>query len=95
MSELPSLASWYKTNKNKGVEIVSVSLDANKDKWKKTIADNGFNWYNVNQFKIYKSPVCKDYKVKKTPTVFILDKSMKIIEKPKDTRKAVNFLKKN
>ena len=94
MSELPSLASWYKTNKNKRVEIVSVSLDANKDKWKKTIADNGFNWYNVNQFKIYKSPVCKDYKVKKTPTVFILDRSMKIIEKPKDTRKAVNFLNK-
>ena len=94
MSELPSLATWYKENKNKGIEIVSVSLDANKDKWKKTIADNGFDWFNVNQFKVYKSPVCKDYKVKKTPTVFILDESMKIIDKPKDTRKAVNFLNK-
>jgi len=92
MQELPALASWYKTNKNKGVEVVAVALDANKEKWKSTINDNGFNWLNVNQFKIYKSPVCKDYKVKKTPTVFILDKSMKIIDKPKDTKKAISFL---
>ena len=92
MQELPALASWYKTNKNKGVEVVAVALDANKEKWKSTINDNGFNWLNVNQFKIYKSPVCKDYKVKKTPTVFILDKSMKIIDKPKDTQKAISFL---
>ena len=94
MSELPALASWYKSNKNKGVEIIAVALDQNKEKWKKTINDNGFNWINLNQFKVYKSPVCKDYKVKKTPSVFILDKSMKIIEKPKDTRKAVNYLNK-
>ena len=94
MSELPALASWYKSNKNKGVEIIAVALDQNKEKWKKTINDNGFNWINLNQFKVYKSPVCKDYKVKKTPSVYILDKSMKIIEKPKDTRKAVNFLNK-
>ena len=94
MSELPSLASWYKNNKNNEVEIVAVALDANKEKWKKTIIDNGFNWFNVNQFKIYKSPVCKDYKVKKTPSVYILDSSMKIINKPKDTRKAMSFLNK-
>jgi len=94
MSELPGLASWYKANKNKGIEIVAVALDANKDKWESTINNNGFNWLNVNQFKIYKSPVCKDYKVKKTPTVFILDKSMKIINKPKDTRQAITFLNK-
>lgn len=94
MSELPSLVSWYKANKNKDVEVVAVALDANKEKWKTTIDNNQFNWINVNQFKIYKSPVCKDYKVKKTPSVFILDRSMKIIDKPKDTRKAISFLNK-
>ena len=73
---------------------MAVALDANKEKWKSTITSNQFNWINVNQFKIYKSPVCKDYKVKKTPSVFILDRSMKIIDKPKDTRKAVSFLNK-
>ena len=92
MTELPSLVSWYNTNKSKGVEVVAVALDSNKDKWSSTINNKGFDWINVNQFKVYKSPVCKDYKVKKTPSVFILDKSMKIVSKPKDTKNAISFL---
>ena len=92
MTELPPFLNWYNSNKDKGVEIIAISLDSSKSKWKQTITDYNFNWLNVCQFLVYKSPVCKDYKVKKTPTIFVLDKSMKIVAKPKDTKGLKEFL---
>jgi len=95
MVELPKFLTWYNANKNKGVEVVAIALDANKSKWTQTINDYNFNWLNVSQFLVYKSPVCKDYKVKKTPTIFVLDNSMKIVSKPKDTEGLKQFLNSN
>ena len=94
MVELPQFLSWYNSNKQRGVEVIAVSLDSNKSKWNQTINDYNFNWLNVSQFLVYKSPVCKDYKVKKTPTIFVLDNSMKIVSKPKDTNALKTFLNK-
>ncbi|MBG39780.1 MAG: hypothetical protein CMP74_00955 [Flavobacteriales bacterium] len=92
MVELPQFLTWYNSNKNKGVEVIAISLDSNKSKWTQTINDYNFSWLNVSQFLVYKSPVCKDYKVKKTPTIFVLDSSMKIVSKPKDTNSLKIFL---
>tara|TARA_B100001250_G_C19750192_1_gene767342 strand:- start:37 stop:1383 length:1347 start_codon:yes stop_codon:yes gene_type:complete len=92
MVELPKFLTWYNSNKNKGVEVIAIALDANKSKWMQTINDYNFNWLNISQFLVYKSPVCKDYKVKKTPTIFVLDNSMKIVAKPKDTNVLKQFL---
>ena len=92
MVELPQFLTWYNANKNKGVEVIAIALDANKNKWMQTINDYNFNWLNISQFLVYKSPVCKDYKVKKTPTIFVLDSSMKIVSKPKDTNGLKKFL---
>ena len=57
MVELPKLVTWYNANKNKGVEIIAIALDANKSKWMQTINDYNFNWLNISQFLVYKSPV--------------------------------------
>lgn len=95
MKELPGFVKVYNQYKPKGFEVVGVALDVNANKWKKTINDNNFNWKNVSQFKNYKSPVCQDYKVNKTPTFFVLDKQMKIVDKPKGTKELTDFLRKN
>ena len=50
---------------------------------------------NVSQFKNFQSPVCKDYKVNKTPAFFILDREMKIVNKPKGKQELMLFLKNN
>ncbi len=71
------------------------ALDVNQTKWKNTIEEKGFNWKNVSQFGNYKSPVCIDYKINKTPSWFILDSSMKIIAKPKGKQEILRFLKNN
>ena len=93
--DLPGFVPVYNEYKSKGLEVIGVALDVNKTKWKNTIEEKGFNWKNVSQFGNYKSPVCIDYKINKTPTWFILDSSMKIIAKPKGKQEILRFLKNN
>jgi peroxiredoxin len=95
MRDLPGFVPVYNEYKSKGLEVIGVALDVNQTKWKNTIEEKGFNWKNVSQFGNYKSPVCIDYKINKTPSWFILDSSMKIIAKPKGKQEILRFLKNN
>jgi len=95
MQELPGFVKVYNQYKPKGFEIIGIALDVSVNKWKTTIQENNFNWINVSQFKNYKSPVCIDYKINKTPSFFVLDRDMKIVDKPKGTKELLEFLRKN
>ena len=95
MRDLPGFVSVYNEYKSKGLEVIAVALDMNEQKWKTEIISNNFNWINVCQFKNYDSPVCKDYKINKTPSYFILNSNMEIVLKPKSKGDIMNFLKAN
>ena len=95
MNELPGFSTWYAQNKNLDFEIIAVSLDSQKSKWESTVNTNNFNWINICEFKVYKSPICLDYKIKKTPTFFVLNKQMEIVAKPKSTHQLRSFLLSN
>ena len=95
MAELPGFAKWYSQNKNNDFEIIAVSLDGGKNSWTKAIDENDFDWINICQFKVYKSPICLDYKIKKTPTMFVLNTKMEIVAKPKSTNQLRSFLLSN
>ncbi|RPG58378.1 MAG: DUF4369 domain-containing protein [Flavobacteriales bacterium TMED191] len=94
MAEMPGFANWYSQN-SEGVEIIAISLDGQKKKWETTVKDNNFNWVNICQFKVYKSPICLDYKIKKTPSIFVLNNKMEIVAKPKSTHQLRSFLLSN
>ena len=95
MAELPSFANWYNQNRNSNFEIIAISLDASKDKWQNAVDNNSFNWINLCQFKVYKSPICLDYKIKKTPTMFVLNNKMEIVAKPRSAHQLRSFLNSN
>ena len=95
MRDLPGFIPVYNNYKSKGLEVIGIALDVNPTKWKNTIEEKGFNWKNVSQFGNYKSPVCQDYKINKTPSWFVLDSSMKIVAKPKGKQEVLKFLKNN
>ena len=95
MAELPGFASWYNQNSNSNFEIVGISLDGNKKNWENAVNNNNFNWVNICEFKVYKSPICIDYKIKKTPTMFILNDKMEIVAKPRSTNQVRSFLLSN
>ena len=95
MAELPGFANWYNSYGKNDIEMIAVSLDGNKKNWESAINNNNFNWTNICQFKVYKSPICLDFKIKKTPTMFVFNNKMEIVAKPRSTHQLKTFLMSN
>jgi thiol-disulfide isomerase/thioredoxin len=58
----------------KGYRIFNVSLDANKDAWKKAIEKDQLNWiYHVSDLKIWDSEAAAKYMVNSIPTNWLID----------------------
>ena len=79
--ENPNLVRTFNKFKDKGLNIVGVSLDRNKPNWLKAIEDDGLNWSHVSNLKYWSDPIAQMYKVRAIPASFILDKEGRIISK--------------
>ena len=79
--ENPNLVRIYNKLKNKGLHIVSVSLDRDKKRWVQAIQDDGLNWDHVSNLQYWRDPVAQLYKVSSIPATFILDENGVIIAK--------------
>lgn len=75
----PSLVRIYNQLHPKGLEIVSVSLDDNKEKWHNAIVKDGLPWTQVSSLKGWKDELTKLYNVTGVPSIFVLDKQNNII----------------
>ena len=77
--EMPTLVRLYKQYQTKGLEILSVSIDDKKDKWKNAIFEDGNTWKNVSDLKGAKSPVVALYGFKSIPFMVVVDENNKIV----------------
>lgn len=89
----PDLVKIYNQFKDKGLDIVSVSLDTDEAKWKKAIADDNLSWPNhVSDLKGWGNDVAQMYMIAFIPQNLILDKNGVIIEKNLSTEKMEDLL---
>jgi peroxiredoxin len=79
--ESPYLVSAYEKYSSKGFEILGVSLDESKAKWKKAINADKLNWTQVSDLKGWENAAAKLYSVEGIPTNFLIDKNGMIIGK--------------
>lgn len=79
LAELPNVKTIYEKYHPKGLEILGVSLDDNKDKWTNMIAKKGMPWHHVSSLKGWKCPVAKRYNVTGIPRMYIIDAEGRII----------------
>ena len=80
--ENPNIVSIYNDYKNKGLEILSVSLDTNKDSWIKGINDDNLYWNNhVSELKGWNCAVSNAYGVAFIPQNFLIDTNGIIVAK--------------
>ncbi|MCO4292848.1 AhpC/TSA family protein [Solitalea sp. MAHUQ-68] len=77
--EIPHLKEVYKKYKDKGLEILAVSLDAKADQWKKAMDEEKMTWPQVNAPD--SKPVMSSYLFSGIPYLVVVDKDGKIIEK--------------
>jgi thiol-disulfide isomerase/thioredoxin len=75
----PKLVQYADANKSKGINVVAVAVANSPDNWKKFIrefkAGNLINGYDYS----FRTNYNKQFDVVTTPTIFVLDKSRKII----------------
>lgn len=79
--EMPNVVNAYKKYKNKGFEIVGVSLDKDEDKWIQGIKDLEMTWPQMSDLKLWESEVVGLYAIQSIPHTILLDKDGKIIAK--------------
>lgn len=91
-TEAPQVTTAYNLWKEKGFEIIGVSIDNNEQTWKDAVAERRFTFPNVCGMNQYKSAVAQDYRVTKTPTYFLLNEKKEIVLKPKSIKEVQSFL---
>lgn len=79
--EIPNVKAQYQLYKDKGFEVVSISIDKDEAAWKKAVAEEKLEWPNF-----LSREVADMFKVSAVPTVYLLDATGKIIADGDETR---------
>lgn len=79
--ENPNVVAVFTKNKDKGFGVFGVSLDTDKDKWVKAIADDKLAWSHVSDLKGWKNEAAALYSVNSIPANILLDNSGKIVDR--------------
>ena len=80
------LSAIYPALKAKGFEIYGISIDENKDDWKKAVAADKISWLQVNENGGWNAPVANLWKIDQIPTSYLLDKQGKIVARDLEGR---------
>jgi thiol-disulfide isomerase/thioredoxin len=79
-AEMIQLLPRYNNWKAKGLEVIFVALDTDKNEFEKFTAP--FPFYSACDYKKWDTQAAKDYYVSSSPTIFLLDSNNKIILRP-------------
>lgn len=78
-AEMPTVVKAYNDFHTKGLEIVGVSLDSNKDNWVKAIDDLKMTWPQMSDLKGWESAGAQLYHVRGIPTNVLVDQQGRIV----------------
>lgn len=79
--ENPNVVAVFNDYKDKGFNIVGISLDKDKDRWLKAIEDDKLIWSHVSDLQYWASAAAKLYGVNSIPHSILLDSEGIIIAK--------------
>ena len=79
--DMPNLVAAYKKYKNKGFEIVGISLDSKADAWAKGVKDLNITWTQLSDLQGWKNSGAQLYGVNSIPHTVLVDKDGTIIAK--------------
>ena len=78
-AENPHVKELYEKYHDKGLEVISVSLDDKKDKWLKAIEQDGLPWIHVSDLQAWGNPLVKMLGIQGIPYLVVLDKDNRIV----------------
>ena len=79
--EIPNVKKQYELYKDKGFEVVSISIDRNAGQWKKALEEEQLAWPNF-----LSNEVADQFKVKAVPTMYLVDAKGMILAENDEAR---------
>jgi len=73
------LVKLYSKYKDKGFEILSVSLDEENNQWKKAIAKDKMSWLHVTDGNGFYGQTAQNWKIEAIPTSYLINKEGKLV----------------
>ena len=80
-NEIPNVKRQYELYKDKGFEVISISIDRNAAQWKKALQEEKLQWPNF-----LSNEVADKFKVKAVPTMYLVDTEGTILAENDDAR---------
>ncbi len=80
-NEMPNVVEAYKKYKEKGLEIVGVSLDRTHEEWTRGISELRITWPQMSDLSFWQSPAVEAYAIRGIPHTVLLDPNGVIIAK--------------
>jgi peroxiredoxin len=80
-AENPNVVAAYTTYKDKGFNILGISLDTGKPEWEKAIADDKLTWAHGSDLQRFEGPTERLFNIQGIPANFIIDPQGVIIAK--------------
>jgi peroxiredoxin len=79
--ENPNVVKQYAAYKDKGLNILGISLDVDKAKWQQAIDQDKLSWSHASDLKNFEGPTERLYHINAIPSNFMIDPQGNIIAK--------------
>lgn len=79
--EMPLMLDIYKTYKDKGLGIVSISLDEDEDAWKKATDQLNIPWPQMSDLKGWDNAAAQMFNITSIPHTVVIDQNGKILRR--------------
>ena len=80
VEDVPGLVETYEKFKDKGFEIVVISLDSDKGALEKFTTENKMTWPQFFDGQGWDNELAKRYKIQSVPTMWLLDREGKLVD---------------
>ena len=80
IEEVPALVETYEKFKDRGFEIVGISLDSDKSALQKFTAENKMTWPQIFDGKGWENEMAQRFKIQSVPTMWLLDRQGKLVD---------------
>lgn len=77
--ENPHVVASYKKYKDKGFEILGVSLDRDRNRWLQAVEADGLTWPQVSDLKFWQNEAAQLYGVQSIPFTVLIDEEGKVL----------------
>ena len=80
VEEVPEVVEAYKKFKDRGFEIIGISLDEDKDVLVKFTKEHGMTWPQFFDGKGWENSIAKRFKIQSVPTMWLIDREGKLAD---------------